>query len=935
MIRLKRLKKLLYKNTAVLLFSVAAFLVLIVSIYTSILINSLSSYLRETIEERLKATCRDASTLISPEELAGLVVPEDMEKPLYAEVKRRLVRYANEANILFVYFYRITEDNLVQAIVDNDETEEAYTLETELIEMEPMVRQAYEEGITVTTPLGDYSPGFSKLLSAFAPIIDRDGNVVALVGVDIPDARLLSTWIHSVALSALLLVSMTILIIAGFVSFSVYKKKENDLAKQFRQQALVADLAQHFIATKEDSSTFINAALRITGEFLDVTRMLVGITEPGSTISHASYVWCAADEIVTVSATADINDYNSFPRQPPADGSVPMICCNSIHDGPRFGIMGKMGVKSFIMVPLYVDGKYWAVMSVEECLKERVWSESDKQLVLTVCSVIAGSVGWDRRERERDTALDQAERASKAKTDFLANMSHEIRTPMNAIIGMTSIAQSSSDIEKKEYCLNKISEASAHLLGVINNILDMSKIEANKFELSLDDFDFEKMLQKVVNVINFRVEEKNQVLTVHFDKNIPRSFHGDDQRLAQVITNLLSNAVKFTPESGTIKLDAWLEKKEGIVYTIRISVADSGIGISPEQQARLFSSFEQADSGTSRKFGGTGLGLAISKRIVEMMGGTIRIESELGKGAAFVFTVQLELGPDQNNGLLNPGINWKNLRVLAVDDSEDIRLYFDEIAERLGFNCDTADGGEEAITLIKKNGPYDIYFIDWKMPGMNGIELSRWIKENGAGANNKNGAVISKSVVIMISAVELNTIEEEAKEAGVDKFLQKPLFPSALTDIINQCLGRNTVVAPSKSQKAVDDYSGRHILLAEDVEINQEIVIALLEPTSIMIDCAGNGAEAVRLFSEDPEKYDIIFLDVQMPEMDGYEAAEKIRASGIPNAKTIPIIAMTANVFKEDIEKCLAVGMNDHVGKPLDFEEVLAKLRLYLGKNRA
>jgi signal transduction histidine kinase/CheY-like chemotaxis protein len=859
-----------------------------------------------------------------------------MEKPLYAEVKQRLVRYANESNVLFVYFYRATGDNLVQAIVDNDETEEAYTLETELLEMEPMVRQAYEKGITVTTPLGDYSPGFSKVLSAFTPIVDRDGNVTGLVGVDISDARLLSTWIHSVTLSVLLLVSMTILIIAGFVSFSVYKKKENDLAKQFRQQALMANLAQHFIVAKEDASAFINEALRITGEFLDVTRMVVGITEPGSTISHASYVWCTTDEIVTVPSTEDLNDIiNSFPRRQPVDGSVPMICCNSIHDDPRFGIMEKMDVKSFIMVPLYVDGTYWAVMSAEECLKDRVWNENDKQLVHTVCSVIAGSVSRDRRERERDTALEQAERASKAKSDFLANMSHEIRTPMNAIIGMTSIAQSSSDSEKKEYCLNKISEASTHLLGVINDILDMSKIEANKFDLSLDDFDFEKMLQKVVNVINFRVEEKNQILTVHLDKNIPRSFHGDDQRLAQVITNLLSNAVKFTPESGTIKLDIRLEKKEGIVYTIRISVADSGIGISAEQQARLFSSFEQADSGTSRKFGGTGLGLAISKRIVEMMGGTIWIESELGKGATFIFTVQLELGSDQKDGLLNSGINWKNLRVLAVDDSEDIRLYFDEIAERLGFNCDTANGGEEAIRLIKKNGSYDIYFIDWKMPGMNGIELSRWIKESDTGANNKNDDVVSKSVVIMISATELNTIEGDMKEAGVDKFLQKPLFPSTLADIINQCLGRNTIVTSSEPQKAVDDYSNRHILLAEDVEINVEIVIALLEPTSIMIDCAGNGADAVRLFSENPEKYDIIFLDVHMPEMDGYEATEKIRASGLPNAKTIPIVAMTANVFKEDIEKCLAVGMNDHVGKPLDFEEVLAKLRLYLDKNQS
>jgi signal transduction histidine kinase/CheY-like chemotaxis protein len=935
MIQLKRLKKLFDRNTAVFLFSVAAFLVLILSIYTSILINSLTLYLRETIEDRLKAASREAAKLIGPEELAELTVPGDMEKPLYAEVKRRLIRYAREAEVLFVYFYRVTGDNLIQPIVDNDETEKSYSLKTKPLGMEPMIWRAYKEGVAVTTSLGDYSPGFDALFSAFAPVIDRDGNVVGVAGVDIPDERLLSTWVHSVALSGLLLISLGFLIIAGFVSFSVYRKKENDFAKRFRQQALMADLAQHFISTRGDASALINETLRITGEFLNVTRMLVGIAEIDSAISNVAYVWCASDEIVTLPAIEGLNDIiNSFPRQRPADGSIPMICCNSIHEDPRFAIMEKMEVKSFIMVPLYVDDKYWAVMSAEECLKERVWSESDKQLVNTVCSVIAGSVGQDRRERERDIALEQAERASKAKSDFLANMSHEIRTPMNAIIGMTSIAQSSSDPEKKEYCLNKISEASTHLLGVINDILDMSKIEANKFDLSLDDFDFEKMMQKVVNVINFRVEEKNQILSVHIDKNIPRSFHGDDQRLAQVITNLLSNAIKFTPELGTIKLDTRLEKKEGIIYTIRISVTDSGIGISAEQQRRLFSSFEQAETGTSRKFGGTGLGLSISKRIVEMMDGTIWIESELGKGAAFIFTVQLELGPDQKDGLLDPGISWKNLRVLAVDDSEDIRTYFDEFADRLGFNCDTAADGEDAIGLIKKNGPYDIYFVDWKMPGMNGIELSRWIKKN-TGANNKNNDVASKSVVIMISATEWNTVEGEAKEAGVDRFLQKPLFPSTLADIISQCLSRNTIVVSPESKKVVDDFSGCHILLAEDVEINQEIVIALLEPTSIMIDCAGNGVEAVRLFSEGPEKYEIIFMDVQMPEMDGYEATEKIRASGLPNAQSIPIVAMTANVFKEDIEKCLAVGMNDHVGKPLDFEEVLSKLRRYLNKNRS
>jgi signal transduction histidine kinase/DNA-binding response OmpR family regulator len=929
MAKAKGLRGLFYGNTAVFFFSIAVILVLIITVYISALINSLSSYLRESIEERLKAAAREAASLISAEEMEELRVPADMEKPLYGKIKRRLIRYAEETGVLFVYFYRMSEGDMVQPIVDNDETEDSYTLETEFLEMEPMVQEAYEGGIAVTTPLGNYSVGYGGILSAFAPIWDGDGEVIGVAGVDVPDTRLLTTRNHSIMLLVLLFISMAFVITAGFISFFIYRKKEADFANRFEQQALMAALSLNFIDSNRDTYTLINEALKIAGGFLGITRMLVALPEANSDVTHAVYLWCADDQIVTPPSVEGVGEIlHSFPLQQPLDGTVPMLSCNDTSLDPRFKLLRDLQIKSFLMVPLYVNGKYWAALSVEECVQNRVWSESDRQLVSTVSSVIAGAVSRDLRERERDSALGQAERASKAKTDFLANMSHEIRTPMNAIIGMTAIARSSDDAEKKEYCLVKINEASNHLLGVINDILDMSKIEANKFDLSLVDFDFEKMVQKVVNVISFRVDEKNQSLTVHIDKNIPRSFHGDDQRLAQVITNLLSNAVKFTPDTGSIRLNVSLEKREGILYTLRISVTDNGIGISEEQQKRLFSSFEQADTGTSRKFGGTGLGLAISKQIVEMMNGRIWLESEIGKGSSFIFTVEMEVGPGIQETLLDPGINWSNLRVLAVDDDREALDFFSDFAEKVGFFCDTAPDGQDAINRIVANGPYDIYFVDWKMPGMNGIELSRWIKEQNI--PNRGGA--PKSVVIMISATEWNIIEAEAKQAGVDKFLPKPLFASTLVDCINQCFGIKSPEAAEEPSVEIDDFSGRHILLAEDVEINQEIVIALLEPTSILIDCAGNGADAVRLFTSDPEKYDIIFMDVQMPEMDGYEATRQIRSSGASRSASIPIVAMTANVFREDIEKCLEAGMNDHVGKPLDFDEVLEKLRLYLKK---
>jgi len=527
-----------------------------------------------------------------------------------------------------------------------------------------------------------------------------------------------------------------------------------------------------------------------------------------------------------------------------------------------------------------------------------------------------------------DAAKNKSDIENRHKSVFLANMSHEIRTPMNAIIGMVKIGKDAPNIERKDYCFVKIEDASNHLLGVINDILDMSKIEANKFELYPVEFELEKMLRRVVNVVNFRIDEKRLKFSVHTDRSIPRMLIGDDQRIAQVITNLLGNAIKFTPEEGSITLAVRLTQKINNLCTLQFSVSDTGIGISPEQQKKIFQSFEQAESSTTRKYGGTGLGLTISKNIVEMMGGSIWVQSESGKGSTFTFTIQATRGTEEKRGLLADDINLKNVRILTVDDDQDILTYFLDIAQRFGLTCDTALSGKSALELINKKNGYHIYFIDWKMPGMDGIQLAREIKGRGP----------EKSIVIMISAAEWSAVAEEAKSAGVDKFLSKPLFPSTIAEVINECLGVDKRQAEqSQAAEIAGIFAGKHLLLVEDVEINREIVLTLLEPTQLKIDCAENGAQAVRMYSEAPKKYDIIFMDVQMPEMDGYEATKRIRAleaetgSAPQNARRIPIVAMTANVFKEDIEKCLASGMDSHVGKPLDFQEVMHRLHLYLG----
>jgi signal transduction histidine kinase/DNA-binding response OmpR family regulator len=518
-----------------------------------------------------------------------------------------------------------------------------------------------------------------------------------------------------------------------------------------------------------------------------------------------------------------------------------------------------------------------------------------------------------------------AESASLAKSTFLANMSHEIRSPLNAIIGMTSIGRSAKTKEKKDYSFDRIDNASKHLLDVINDILDMSKIEADKFELSLVSFDFERMLQKVINLITLRVNERRQKFHIDIDKNIPHAFIGDDLRLAQVITNLLSNAVKFTPEKGVIRLSARLASEDGDLCRLQISVTDTGIGITDEDKARLFRSFEQAEAATARKFGGTGLGLALSRRIVELMGGEIWVESELGHGARFTFTVLLRREIGRQRRLLPEGVNRNNIRIFAVDDEPDTRDFLMDLSKNLGIFCRVAASAEEAVEMLEVDDNYNIYFFDWKLPGMNGLDLARTIRAKSA----------NKSVVILFSSADWSVIDDETHNTGIDKFLPKPLLASTIVDVINECIGPEKREKLSGNDELLTDYRGHSILLAEDMEINREIVLTLLESTNIHIECAENGIQALNMFEKAPDKYDIIFMDIQMPGMDGYEATRRIRALDIPQAQNIKIVAMTANVFREDIEMCYNVGMNDHIGKPLDFDAVLQILRKYLLKTNS
>ncbi|MCL1862186.1 MAG: response regulator [Defluviitaleaceae bacterium] len=574
-------------------------------------------------------------------------------------------------------------------------------------------------------------------------------------------------------------------------------------------------------------------------------------------------------------------------------------------------------VKSVMFIPIYVQDYFWGFIGFDDCCVERKFTGNEESILRAASLLVINALFRYNMMSDLETALENAKAASAAKSTFLSNMSHEIRTPMNTIIGMTTIGRTSPDTNKKDYAFEKIESASIHLLGMVNDVLDMSKIEAEKFELSLEEFNFEQMIRRAVDFISFKMDSKHQELTVRIDTAIPLSMVGDDQRLAQVVSNLLSNAVKFTPDFGQINLDIKLVQENENIYTIQADVTDTGIGISKDRQRNLFQSFEQAETSISRNYGGTGLGLAISKRIIELMDGEIWMKSELGKGSTFSFTVNLERA---KNNLSLPMITKKDMRVLLVDDDLTMLNYFKILTAELGIIGDTAASGEDALKLIEnKDVYYNICFVDWRMPHMSGAELSCKLRE----ADN-NGQVI-----IITSALDWGMIEEEARSCGASAFLPKPLFLTTLAECINRhCNGKHTLT--EIPEKPSVSFKGCNFLLAEDIEINREIVIGLLESTEAVIDCAVNGEELLFMFTANPDKYDLILMDMQMPVMDGLEATRQLRQLDLPKAKEIPILAMTANAFKEDVDQCLKAGMNDHMGKPIEYGVLIAKLQKHM-----
>ena len=713
---------------------------------------------------------------------------------------------------------------------------------------------------------------------------------------------------------------------------NVSDRKANELLLKRKDELLqgIAEATKSLISMRDPKIGF-PAALKILGRAAHVDRVYIykhrTIEETEEMYVSLLYEWAADDteaqienpafQRLSYSRFESLNFYGNFSKA----RTLKFLIKNLPVEEQRVFIDGN--IKSIILVPILVEGKYWGFIGFDECAHDRVWTENEESLLITMASSLGAVIRRNiikeeliSKNQELDIAVIKAQAAAKAKSEFLALMSHEIRTPMNGVIGMTGLLLDTDlDEEQKEF-VETIRLSGDQLLVIINDILDFSKIESDRLELETQPFDLRDCIEDSLDLLASKAAEKSLDLGYLIENNTPVSISGDVTRLRQILTNLLSNAIKFT-ESGEVIVSVRATLVGENKYELHFSVRDTGMGIPEDRMDRLFKSFSQVDSSTTRTHGGTGLGLAISKKLAEMMGGKMWVKSVYGEGSTFYFTIKAESVPSKSKVYLR-GHNFqlKGKRVLIVDDNKTNRRILKIQTDSWGMHSKDVESPLEAIRLFERGEEFDIAILDYQMPLMDGLNLAVEIRKFEKGKNIP---------IVILTSIGKKEDVEDYDNLNLSAFISKPIKHIQLYESLVSILGGNKTNEKSKKEEKVQiDYKlglrrPLKILLAEDNAVNQKVAIRILQKLGYRADVAGNGYEVIDAVRN--IDYDIILMDILMPEMDGFEASKFI-INEFPAEKRPKIIAMTANAMQGDREECIAAGMNDYISKPVRVDEL-------------